>query len=132
MPKQKLLPAEKRPVGRPKGPITIGDRYKRLQMMTAAQSLFPSVIAFWAEVLEAQEMVEKIKKIGGKAVTVTVPKYSTADRFEATDRIMAYAYGRPAQTLEASVLEQRKQILEVRWLPPDPADHSKVIEPEPD
>ena len=31
-----------------------------------------------------------------------------------------------------NVTENRKQILEVRWLAPDPNDHSKLIEPEPD
>ena len=46
--------------------------------------------------------------------------------------LMDRAYGKPTQSLEANVAEHRKQILEVKWLPPDPNDHSKLIEPEPD
>ena len=30
------------------------------------------------------------------------------------------------------IQERKHQILEVRWMPPDPNDHSKLIEPEPD
>ena len=42
------------------------------------------------------------------------------------------AHGLPAQVTSETVTEQRKQILEVRWMAPDPNDRSKLIEPEPD
>jgi hypothetical protein len=59
-------------------------------------------------------------------------KYTTEDRFEATRMIMAYGFGKPVQPLAGAFQEQRHQILEVRWMPPDPNDRSKLIEPEPD
>jgi hypothetical protein len=49
-----------------------------------------------------------------------------------SDRLMAYGFGKPPQAIEAHFTEQRRQILGVRWMPPDPNDHSKLIEPEPD
>jgi hypothetical protein len=71
------------------------------------------VIAFWAEVLENEKK-----------------KYSTAERLEASDRLMAYGFGKPPQAIEGHFTEARKQVLEVRWMPPDPNDHSKLIEPK--
>jgi hypothetical protein len=43
----------------------------------------------------------------------------------------------PRQYARQSAVQVEQQVaektsLEVRWLPPDPNDHSKVIEPEPD
>ena len=101
--------------GRPKGSITIADRSQRLQMAVAAAQLYPKVIAFWAEVLENEK-----------------ENYTTAERLEASDRIMAYGFGKPPQAIAAHFQQQTKRILEIRWLPPDPNDRSKVIEPEPD
>jgi hypothetical protein len=112
-------PPKKRPAmpgaGRPKGSVTIADRSLRLQMATEAARLYPKVIAFWAEVLENEKK-----------------NYTTAERLEASDRLMAYGFGKPPQAIEAHFQERRHQILEVRWMPPDPNDHSKLIEPEPD
>ena len=45
---------------------------------------------------------------------------------------MDRAYGKTVQVTNEIVTEHRKTILHVRWLPPDPNDHSKLIEPEPD
>jgi hypothetical protein len=84
-------------------------------MATEAARLYPKVIAFWNEVLENEKK-----------------NYTTAERLEASDRIMAYGFGKPPQAIEAHFREQRHQILEVRWMPPDPNDRSKLIEPEPD
>jgi hypothetical protein len=57
-------------------------------------------------------------------------------RFMAFDRLMNRAYGLPFQAVDISQMIQeqsaQKVIHEVRWLPPDPNDRSKVIEPEPD
>ena len=46
--------------------------------------------------------------------------------------LMDRAYGKPHQSTEAAITEHRKTILQVRWMPPDPNDHSRLIEPEPD
>ena len=45
---------------------------------------------------------------------------------------MNRAFGKPPRSIEAHFEQQKRQILEVRWLPPDPNDHSRYIEPEPD
>ena len=60
------------------------------------------------------------------------------DRVEMQHRIacsvhlMDRAYGKTVQVTQENVTENRKQVLEVRWMAPDPNDHSKVILPEPD
>src|SRR4029077_2280758 len=113
-PKPKKRPAMPG-AGRPKGAVTIADRSMRLQMATEAARLYPKVIAFWNEVLENEKK-----------------NYTTAERLEASDRIMAYGFGKPPQAIEAHFQERKHQILEVRWMPPDPNDRSKLIEPEPD
>jgi hypothetical protein len=93
-------------------------------MAAAAARLYPKVLAFWEEVLEGAATYEQ----DGKKFL----KYTTEDRFEATRMIMAYGFGKPVQPLAGAFQEQRHQILEVRWMPPDPNDKSKLIEPEPD
>jgi hypothetical protein len=92
--------------GRPKGSITIADHSLLLQMATAAARHYPEVIAFWLEILHG------VHKGSNK-------KYSTAERLEASDRIMAYGFGKPPQAIMGHFTEARKQVLEVRWLPPD-------------
>ena len=100
--------------GRPKGSVTIADRSLRLQMATEAARLYPKVLAFWEEVLENEK-----------------ENYTTAERLEASDRIMAYGFGKPPQAIEAHFQERKHQILEVRWLPPRPDDHSKTVDLKP-
>jgi hypothetical protein len=55
---------------------------------------------------------------------------------QAADRLMDRAYGRPPVAVQVDQTSRemalKKIIHEVRWLPPDPNDHSKVTEPEPD
>jgi hypothetical protein len=52
----------------------------------------------------------------------------------ATDRLMDRAFGKPA--VVAQVEENKREMsvrrIQVTWLPPDPADTSKYIPPEPD
>jgi hypothetical protein len=64
--------------------------------------------------------------------TMMDPKADMSHRIACSDRLMNRAYGLPVQVTNETINENRKQILEVRWLPPDPNDHSKLIEPEPD
>jgi hypothetical protein len=58
--------------------------------------------------------------------------YSFDERFAVIRECLDRSYGRPAQSVAVEQQVAEKTILEVRWLPPDPNDHSKVIEPEPD
>jgi hypothetical protein len=95
--------------------LGLAGRRARSPSLTAAARHYPKVIAFWAEVLENEKK-----------------NYTTAERLEASDRIMAYGFGKPPQAIEAHFQEHSHKILEVRWMPPDPNDRSKVIEPEPD
>jgi hypothetical protein len=57
-------------------------------------------------------------------------------RLAAADRLMNRAFGLPVRPIEvdstSTDVSLNKIIHEIRWLSPDPNDHSKVIEPEPD
>jgi hypothetical protein len=59
-------------------------------------------------------------------------KADMSHRIACSDRLMNRAFGLPVQVTNENIVENRKQILEVRWMAPDPNDHSKLIEPEPD
>jgi hypothetical protein len=61
-------------------------------------------------------------------------KQPAALRLAAADDLLDRAYGRPPVAIDAATREMslEKIIHEVRWLPPDPNDHSREIEPEPD
>jgi hypothetical protein len=114
----------RRPPGRPPGSTTIAQRHERIKMAADAAAGYSKVLAFWFEVLaDEATFVDEGK---------TYKKYTTEDRFKASELIMAYGFGKPVQPLTAAYQEQRTQVLEVRWLPPDPNDKSKLIEPEPD
>ena len=45
---------------------------------------------------------------------------------------MDRGYGKPAVAVETTQEGTVRHIFNVRWLPPDPNDTSRVIEPEPD
>ena len=53
-------------------------------------------------------------------------------RIACSKELMNRAHGLPVQVTNETVTEHRKQILEIRWLSPDPNDRSKLGEPEPD
>ena len=92
-------------------------------MAAAAARLYPKVLAFWEEVLEGTATYEQ----DGKRFL----KYTTEDRFEATRMIMAYGFGKPVQPLAGAFQEEHRQILEVRWMPPDPNDRSRAVDLKP-
>jgi hypothetical protein len=64
--------------------------------------------------------------------TLNDPKAEWERRDSAAHSLMDRAFGKPPQAIEGHFQENRQQIVEIRWLPPDPADRSRVIEPEPD
>ena len=53
-------------------------------------------------------------------------------RLAAANDLLDRAYGRPPQAILTDPEQPVRTIIEARWLPPDPNDHSRVIEPEPD
>jgi hypothetical protein len=61
-------------------------------------------------------------------------KQPAALRLAAANDLLDRAYGRPPVAIDATTREMalKKVIYEVRWLPPDPNDHSNYIAPEPD
>jgi hypothetical protein len=60
------------------------------------------------------------------------PKVPIVIRFMAFDRLMNRAFGLPFQAIDVNMLSKsqhvEKVIHEIRWLPPDPNDHSKLID----
>jgi hypothetical protein len=52
-------------------------------------------------------------------------------RLAAANDLLDRAYGKPPQALVGHQDTQVRHIVNVRWLPPDPNDRSRVIEPEP-
>jgi hypothetical protein len=107
----------KRPVGRPKGStMGIMERVKRYQLAEKCAEMTPEVIDFWTRVVRNEKLPIVL-------------------RMQAADRLMDRAYGRPAIAMNVDQttreMSLQKVIHEVRWLPPDPNDHSNVIEPEP-
>ena len=53
-------------------------------------------------------------------------------RLAAANDLLDRAYGRPPQAIMTTPDQPVRTIIEARWLPPDPNDHSRVIKPEPD
>ena len=102
-----------RRAGRPKGSVTIADRYARLAFAAACRSHEADVIKFWYDTMMDHEA-------------------DMAHRIVCSKELMNRAHGLPIQITNETTQETRKQILEVRWMAPDPNDHSKLIEPEPD
>jgi hypothetical protein len=93
-------------------------------MANLCASNYQKVVAMWVEMVEGTATYEE----NGQKYY----RYNTLERIKASELIMAYGFGKPVQPLTGAFSEQRHQILEVRWLPPDPADRSKLIGPEPD
>jgi hypothetical protein len=92
------------------------DRMRRFRLMEKAAEHTDEIIQLHAEVYRDQALPVEI-------------------RMDAARWLMDRAYGKAFQALDVTQLIQeqslQKVIHEVRWLPPDPNDHSNVIEPEP-
>src|SRR5262249_12872789 len=109
---------EKRRVGRPQTTMVgINERVKRYRLQEKCAALTDECIALWSSMF-------------GNEICPWVL------RLEAADRLMDRAYGKPLQAVMMDATSQetslRKVVHEVRWLPPDPNDRSRVTEPEPD
>jgi hypothetical protein len=52
-------------------------------------------------------------------------------RLAAANDLLDRAYGKPPQAVVGQQDTQVRHTLSVRWLPPDPDDRSRLIEPEP-
>ena len=108
----------KRPVGRPKGStMNIMERMKRYQLAEKCAAFTPEVIEFWVSVLRNRKLPHGL-------------------RMQAADRLMDRGFGRPPVAVQVDQTSRemavKKVIHQVSWLPPDPADHSTVTQPEPD
>jgi hypothetical protein len=89
------------------------ERHQRLAFAAACARHSDAVVDFWFR-------------------TMMNTKAEMTHRIACSLHLMNRAHGMPVQVTHESVTENRKQILEVRWMPPDPNDRSRLIEPEPD
>jgi hypothetical protein len=127
----------KRRVGRPKATaVGVAERIERYRLAETCAEFTEEVVAFWVSVMRNKQVAVYVN---GKPLTrngkpVTEEKYTVEQQFQATDRLMERAYGRPIQVMDVdqNTKEQTIRRIEVRWLPPDPRDTSKHIEQEPD
>ena len=109
MPTQSLL---RRGPGRPTGPVSIEERRRRYAAINRCAAFSDEIIDLHVGIMRDE----------------TEP---SAERRAAGKWLWEAAYGRPVQpTDETSDGQQTvKHIYEIRWLPPDPNDHSNYIEP---
>jgi hypothetical protein len=98
--------------GRKAGDIGMADRIKRYAVAEKAARYADEIIDLYAQVLRNKGEDTLVRMAAGKWL------------WEA-------AFGKPGQAADATPNQQPKQVL-IRWLPPDPNDRSKLIEPEPD
>ena len=101
--------------GAPKASSAIADRKQRFEFSQKCAEVADEILQF-------------------KLATFRNTNLPVADRDRAADWISNRAFGRVPLPVEASgdIAERIHHTYEVRWLPPDPADTSNVIEPEPD
>ena len=107
-----------RPRGRPRLTATgIRDRLERYKLMEKCAEFTDEAIAIWKEMARSKKCPYVL-------------------RLAAIDRLMDRAYGLPIRPMQVDTMntdvELKKVIHQIRWLPPDPADTSRYIAPEPD
>jgi hypothetical protein len=87
---------------------SIQERHARLTVLAYCMEKVPAIFEqYWAWFNDETLDIDRRMKVG--------------------DRLLAYAIGRPVQPMEASGESTEKQVIEVRWLPPDPNDRSRRI-----
>ena len=126
-------PHLKRKTGRPRG-RPVGSSHpglsQRLKQFNV-QNDFASLLDQYGPAFAREVMGKRAKD--GKGPDGHGWAYSFEERLETLKLMFDRSYGRPAMqvAVDQTTQEAKKVIYEVRWLPPDPNDHSKVIEPEP-
>jgi len=98
--------------GRKPGPIGVADRLKRYQLAEKSAKYTEEIIDYYVSVFQGESLPHGL-------------------RMEAAERLLNRAYGRPPVVDVDGNEERPRVVLEVRWLPPDPNDRSRLIEPEP-
>ena len=92
---------------------SIAQRAERLAFAAACAAHRQDVVDFWYR-------------------TMMDDRVEMQHRITCSVHLMDRAYGKTVQISSENVTEHRKTILQVRWMPPDSADRSNYIEPEPD
>ena len=110
MPTQSLL---RRGPGRPTGPVSIEERRRRLAAINRCASYSDEIIDLHVRVMRDENETSAERRAAGKWL------------FEV-------ANGKPVQPVDTQEEGTVRHVHIVRWLPPDPNDTSRVIEPERD
>jgi hypothetical protein len=87
---------------------TIKERHERLLAIAYCLEKTPAVLAKWWDWFNDE--------------TLDIDR-----RMKAGEKLVAYAIGKPVQPVEGQLESTEKQVIEVRWLPPDPNDRSRRI-----
>jgi hypothetical protein len=101
------------PLGGPRHQQAIKQRAMRLTLLQECQK-------YWEECINEHVLIWRDKS------------NPNSERMKAMRTVLEYGFGKPGIHVEVEQQAAEKLIIEARWLPPDPNDHSKVIEPEPD
>jgi hypothetical protein len=127
----------KRPVGRPRRTtVGINERLECYRISERCAEFTDEAIAFWMKVMrnETVPVIVNGKPLKRNGKQVMGRPYTPEQQFMATDRLIDRAFGKAP--VVAQVDQNKRQVavrpIEVKWLPPDPNDHSNYIAPEPD
>jgi hypothetical protein len=94
--------------GRPRRMASIHERHARLTALAYCMEKVPAIFEqYWAWFNDETLDIDH--------------------RMKAGEKLVAYGIGKPVQPVEGSVDTMEKQVIEVRWLPPDPNDRSRRI-----
>jgi len=92
--------------GRPRKMASIQERHARLTALAYCMEKVPKILEkYWQWFGDETLHIDQRKKFG--------------------DTLLAYAIGKPVQPVEGAVESTEKRVITVRWLPPDPNDHSR-------
>jgi hypothetical protein len=94
--------------GRPRRMASIQERHARLTALAYCMEKVPAIFEqYWAWFNDETLAIDQ--------------------RMKAGEKLVAYAIGKPVQPVEGQLESTEKQVIEVRWLPPDPNDRSRRI-----
>jgi len=130
--------------GRPRfTAVGISERIERYKLGEKCAEHTDECIDLWVRIMRNEPEIEMLdgnprKVLNGpnKGKQMYKRPYSPEQQLAASDRLMERAYGRAVTVMdvdqETRKMTMNKRIIEVRWLPPDPADTSKRIAPSED